>query len=151
MSMERRKLYYAIGCILPVALLCFVGGIRVLKWYQQMTDCHDGNLPLRSFEVTIDISQQPQLISLNKFAEENDFRFHIIKYTPNGEDFLLQLTRKDLEVSATNPFALGRFSKVGFYNNDCTHPTVVSDIDGLVNDLKSYINEIPNVTITEEK
>lgn len=151
MSIERRKLYYAIGCILPVILLCLVGGIRAIKWYQQMTDCHDGNLPLRSLEVTIDVSQQPQLIEqFNKFAEENDFKFHIIKYTPNGEDFLLQLTRKDLEVSATNPFALGEF-KVGFYNNDCTHPTAVSDIDGLVNDLKSYISEIPGATITDEK
>ena len=59
---------------------------------------------------------------------------------------------KDVEVLIlNNVIDLEKFD-VAFYNNDCIHPTVASDIDGLVSDLKSsFKKEIPNVTITEEK
>jgi len=50
----------------------------------------------------------------------------------------------------SNPFKSGEF-KIGLYNNDCLHPTQVSDIDGLVQDLQASINKIPDATFTEEK
>ena len=150
-SNERRKLNYAIGCLLFVMMMCLVGSARVITWYQRMTDCHDGRSPLRGFKITIDISQNQQLIEqLNKFADEYDFKFGVNKYTPDGEDFLIQLTRKDTEVIVTNtPFAQGEFD-VWFLNNDCAHPTIASDIDNLVYGLKSFISEIPNATIADE-
>lgn len=40
---------------------------------------------------------------------------------------------------------------VNFYDYDCTHPTVASDLEGLMSELKGLISEIPNVTITEER
>ena len=150
MLTERKKLYYAIGCMLLFILLCLGGGIGTVRWYDMWISCHNGRSPLESLEITIDVSQQQQLIEqFNKFADKNSFKFHIIKYTPNGEEFLIDLIRKDIKVIARNPFTLGEF-KVGFYNNDCIHPTVASDIDGLVSDLKNLISEIPNATIVEQ-
>jgi hypothetical protein len=151
MSSGRRKLYYASGCILIVMLLCTAGGIGTIKWYQRMTDCHDGRLPLRSLEIIIDVTQQQKFIDqFRKFADKNEFQFHLVNYTPNGHDFLIDLIRKDIEVIATNPFRPAEFN-VGFYNNDCIHPTVASDIDGLVVDLKSFLSQIPNAVISAEK
>jgi len=85
-----------------------------------------------------------------KFADKHGFRFQIAYYTPNGTDFSIWLKRKDVEVITSTPFKPGEFD-IGFYNNDCIHPTVASDIEGLVSDLKSLISEIPSVRITEEK
>jgi hypothetical protein len=94
--------------------------------------------------VTLDRSQQKQLIEQSrKFAEKYGFKFQIEYYTFNHENFLIDLRRKDIEIIASNPgFDLGTYF-IGFYNYDCIHPTVTSDIQGLVSDLKSHINEIP--------
>ncbi len=86
---------------------------------------------------------------LKKFADKNSFNFEINYYTPNGEKFSVWMKRKDVEVVARNPFVSKEF-KIGFYNNDCIHPTVTSDIVNLISDLKNVLSEIPNVTITEE-
>ncbi len=43
-----------------------------------------------------------------------------------------------------------RKPKVGDIN-DCIHPTVASEIGGLVSELKGLISEIPNATITDTK
>ena len=102
-------------------------------------------------DVIIDTSQSQQLIEqLQKFADKNGFRSQIAYYTPNGKDFSVWMKRKDVEVIARSPFNPGEF-RIGFYNYDCIHPTVASDIDDLVSDLKSLLNEIPNATIAEER
>jgi hypothetical protein len=95
-----------------------------------MISCYDGRLPLKSLDVTIDVSQQTQLIEqFRKFDRKNDFGFDINYYTPDGNDFLIDLKRKDIEVISTNPFTLGGF-EVYFYNNDCSYPTSGTDIGG---------------------
>ena len=101
--------------------------------------------------VTLDRSQQKQLIEQSrKFADKYGFKFQIDYYTLNQEDFSVWMKRKDIEVTASNPGTDLSTYFIGFYNYDCIHPTVASDIGDLVSDLKSFINEIPNVTITEE-
>jgi hypothetical protein len=141
-----RKLIVTGGLLLGM-LLCLM-----IARYQQMNSCFKDRAPLRSFMVTLDRSQQKQLIEQSrKFAEKYGFKFQIEYYTLNHENFLIDLTRKDIEIIASNPgFDLGTYF-IGFYNYDCIHPAVASDVDGLVSDLKSSINEIPSVTITDER
>lgn len=149
MSLRHRKLYYSIGSILLLA--CLVSGIGLAIWYQKTTSCYNGNTPLKSFTANIDATQQAQLIEeFRKFGTKNGFKFHIAYYTPNHKQFLIELTRKDIEVIASDPFDSGEFI-VGFYNHDCIHLTAVSEIGGLVSELKDFISEVPNVMITEEK
>ena len=38
-----------------------------------------------------------------------------------------------------------------FYDEDSAHPASKEMVDDLFSDLKNFISEIPNVTITEEK
>lgn len=136
-------------CLLGISL-CTIAG-TIFAHYQKMTSCYNGRLPLRSIHLTIDISQNQQLIEQSeKFADNYGFKFDIAYFTPSGQDFRIDMTRKDIEVITVSPFKLGEF-RIGFYNNDCLHPTVASDIEGLVTDLKSLISEIPSVRITEEK
>ncbi|MEP6894778.1 MAG: hypothetical protein ABI986_04135, partial [Chloroflexota bacterium] len=107
--------------------------------------------PLKSIDVTIDTSQSRQLIEqLQKFADKSGFEVQIAYYDQHGNDFSVWMKRNDVEVITRSPFERGKFI-IGFYNNDCIHPTAVSDIHVLVNDLKSLVSEIPNVAIYEEK
>lgn len=86
-----------------------------------------------------------------KFADANGFKFDIVYYTPQGDDFLIDMTRKDVEVViSNNSFHLDKFA-VDFVNYDCIHPTVTDDIYDLVDDLLNFLKDIPNATITEGK
>jgi hypothetical protein len=127
-----------------------VGGVGIIK-YKQNVDCFQSRPSLAGFVIILDKSQQRQLIEQSqKFANKYGFKFDIAYYTPHGDDFLIDMTRKDVEIVIGNTIDLEKFY-VNFYNYDCVHPTVASDLDGLVNDLKGFIKEIPYVTITEEK
>jgi hypothetical protein len=136
-------------CLLGI-LLCTMAGTALIA-YQKTNGCYNNRPPLRSIHMTIDVSQSQQLIGQSKkFADKYGFKIQIAYYTPNGTDFSIWMERKDVEVITRSPFKLGEF-RIGFYNNNCVHPTVASDIEGLVTDLKNRISEIPSAKITEVK
>ena len=143
----------SISAYLIISLLCCVLGTVAFAQYQRNTACLNGRPPLKSFVVTVGRYQQRWLIKPSQeFADKNGFKFDISYFDQHGRDYLIDMRRKDVEVLIlNNVIDLEKFD-VAFYNNDCIHPTVASDIDGLVSDLKSsFKKEIPNVTITEEK
>lgn len=147
--LHNRSRLFTHGCFLLSVLFCVVGGASIIRRYQEMTSCYSARAALRSLEVTIDVSQSQALAEqLERFAKKHDFRFRIAHYSPNGEDFSVWLERKDVEAVTRNPFVPGEF-KSGFYNNDCMHPTIASDLSDLEKDPESHISQIPNVTITK--
>ena len=149
MPLNRTK-SFIVGCS-AVLLLCLVGGILITR-YQKMTSCYYDTPPLETLLVTIETSESHQLVKqLQAFADKNGFKHQTAYYSQRNEnDFSIWMERNDVEVVVRSPFKLGEF-KIGFYNKDCIHPTTSADIDDLVIDLKSFLSEIPNVTITEEK
>ena len=148
--LANRSKSFQVGCLLLSLLICVVG-IVALTWYRRTTACFDVRPSLRDFIVIIDRSQQKLLIEQSrKFADNYAFKFDIVYYTPDHENFLIDMIRKDVEVVVGNTIDLDKFY-VNFYNYDCIHPTVASDLDGLVSELKSLIAEIPGARITEEK
>jgi hypothetical protein len=130
-------------------LLFFTGGIILFRRYQAMTSCH-GNQPLlASFAVTIDPSQNQQLVEQSRqFAFKHSFRFDVADFDRPASDLRIHMTGKDVEIVTRSLPQPGGY-EIGFYNYDCIHPTVLSDIDNLVNDLRNFISTIPNATITE--
>jgi hypothetical protein len=151
MSASRSKT--SISGYLVISLLCCLLGTVAFVWNQRNTACLNNNPPLRSFVVTVDRYQERWLIKPSQdFADKNGFRFDISYFDQHGRDFLIDLRRKDVEVLVHNSVIDLQKFDVAFYNYDCIHPTVASDIDGLVNSLKnSFKEQIPNVTITDEK
>jgi hypothetical protein len=139
-----------IGILLLVLLsISVVLGLR--KWYQQNKDCQNGKTPIKNYLVTIDVNQEDRLIEQSReFASAHGFRFDVVYYTPTHDEFLVDLTRRDVEIIITNSFTPGEF-EISLYNNNCIRPTQVSDIGGLVQDLYATINKIPDAIITEEK
>lgn len=137
-------------CLLGI-LLCIIG-VTVLTRNEKMTSCYNSRPPLRRINVNIDLSQSQQLIEqAKKFASKHSFEFQIAYYTPTGTNFSIWMKRKDVELIIWNTIVDPDNFDANFYNNDCIHPTAASDIDGLVNDLKIFISELPSAKITEEK
>lgn len=139
-----------VGCALSL-LVGLVGGILLFARYQEATTCHTDNTdkpPLISMGVTIDPSQVRQFVEQSRqFAFKHNFRFDTDE-DEQGGDTHVRMIGKDVEIIARSPSNPGGY-EVGFYNYDCIHPVVASDITDLVNDFKSFMNQIPNTTITE--
>jgi hypothetical protein len=150
MSASRSKT--AIRGFLVISLLCCVLGTVAFAWYRKTTACFHNLPPLRSFLVTVSSHQERWIIKpAQDFADKNGFRFDISYYDQHGREFSIWMERKDVQVIIDNVIDLEEFD-VAFYNNDCIHPTVASDIVDLEADLKSLINnEIPNAMITEQR
>lgn len=152
MSMfNNRTNSFIVGCFSLTLLVCIVGASS-LAWYKKSTECFKNRPPLISFILTIDHSQQRLLIEqAQKFADKHSFKSDIAYYTPQRDHFLIDLRRKDTEVIISNgSFDLDKFDAF-FYNNDCIHPTVASNIVDLASDLRRFISKIPNAIISEEK
>ncbi len=148
MSASRSKVL--ISGFLVISSLCCVLGTVAFAWYQKTIACFNNMPPLRSFVVTVSSYQERWMIKPSQdFARKNSFRSDISYYDQHGREFSIGMERKDVQVVINNVIDLEKFD-VAFYNNDCIHPTVASDIVELEDDLKSFINsEIPNAMITE--
>ena len=145
-----RSKSFIVGCWVSL-LVCLVAGTATITWFQKTNGCFKERAPLRGFELTIDRSQQRQLIKqLQRFADKYEFRFDIAYFSRTGENFRIDMIRKDVELVVLNTIVdLDKFD-ADFYNYDCMHPTVAADIDDLAIELKSLLNEIPSVMIIQE-
>lgn len=136
-----------IGCAVTLLLL-LAGGISLFQYYRAVTSCHNEERPpLTRLNVTIDPSLDRQFVEQSRqFAFKHSFRFDLSDPDQPGNNLRVHMVRKDVEVIAKIPSAPGSY-EIGFYNYDCSSPTLASDIDDLVDDFKSFMSEIPNVTI----
>ncbi len=133
------------------AALLVILGLAVGAWFWMTTSCHNGNPSLVTFYVVANPSYEKQVVqAFQHFAENNGFSFAITYYTPNHDEFLMALTRKDTEILAGNgAYGLDKYD-VHFYNNDCIHPTTAADIEGLVSALKALASTVPDAKVTAE-
>ena len=107
--------------------------------------------PRRTIIVKIEATQREQLFSeMRKFADMQGFAIRIDPTSPNGTDFSVEMWREDVNIIAQNNFDPGTFT-IGFFDTDSAISPPEFVLNSLVSDFKSYISEIPNVTITEEK
>jgi hypothetical protein len=134
-----------------IAAVFVVFCMAIGAWLWKSAACHNGNPPLHTFYVAINLTQKEQVIqTFEQFAKDNGFGFAIAYYTPNHEEFAVALTRRDTEIDAANgPYGLEKYV-VTFYNNDCIHPTTASDMDSLVSALKGAVSHIPGAKVTTE-
>src|SRR5688572_4212883 len=105
----------------------------------------------KTLVVTIDLGQREKFFEqLTRFADAHDFKIHIGATTPVGDTFNINMSRKDVMMIANNGFDTKVFD-VHFYDKDPTNPVSEKIIDNLFDDLKRFINEVPNVIITEKR
>jgi len=145
MSANRKKLIISISLL----LLCIFGCIGFTDIAQKGSE---GKAPIRELRITLNVNQHEELfIQLEKFADKHDFEFLVrsVEVIPAG--IFIEMYRDDLEISAVSVPDSPTKIDLNFYERDSTHPTSTETVDELLNDLKSFIGEIPNVTVTEEQ
>jgi hypothetical protein len=142
--------FIIVACLLLGILLCALGCLGV-KMTEKTTDNSSGQLPRRKVEITIETSQRQVFFDqLREFADKHDFTILIDAQPSGAEDFLIYMTRDDVQISGANPFAPGEY-KFGFYDADRQHPVAETVLDDLIGDLESYISEVPKATFSVEK
>jgi hypothetical protein len=148
MLTKRKKIIMG-SCLLSGILFCILGciGIKMMTPQKQRYP-QDAK---RIVDVTIDTSQREKFFDqLRKFADKHDFTIRIDPQPSGAEDFLIYMTREDLEIIGDNAFAPGEYG-FGFYHADLLHPASDSAFEDLISDLESFINEVPGATFSVEK
>ena len=107
----------------------------------------------RTLRVTIDKNQWNDLLEqFRSFADYWRYAIRIAPLDPNNNSYNVELWRADMRLTAfmDTDFDEGRV-QIHFYDTDRTRPVPEQYYDEEVSDLMSFISEIPNVSIAEEK
>jgi hypothetical protein len=105
----------------------------------------------RSVLITIDTSRREEFFGqLRKFADEYDFTILIDTRAKSNEDFLIYMTRGDIEISGANVWTPGEYD-IAFYHADLLPPAPESTFDELINALESFVSEVPGAIFSVEK
>ena len=137
-------------------LVVIATGIAIVFGSQQLVKTWKARFgtsyPKTTLVVTIDLGQREKFFEqLTRFADAHDFRIHIGATTPAGDTFSITMSRKDVMVWGDNVSSPREEYDFAFYDEDPTKPASEETIDSLYNSLKRFINEIPNVIITEKR
>jgi hypothetical protein len=152
--LENRRRLILITCMflaIPFLFGCFLDMRRVVD----IAADNRGHAPIRRLRVTIDPSHQEELFNqLQKFADKHNFKVVISDYSTSSATYQVELSRKDFIIRAIHNSHDVEIVSIGFYDQIRATPVPEETLDAindLVIDLVSYLEEIPDVTITEEK
>ncbi len=150
MEMKHRKVLTITGSLIVIAvgIAAVFGAQSLLKtWKARFGTLH----AKKTLVVSIELDQQEKFFQqVTNFADANDFDIRISPTTPSHDTFSVYMSRKDILVWGANVFSPNIYD-ISFYDKDPANPLSDEIIDNLYNDLKRYINEIPNLIITEQR
>lgn len=155
MSTKRMKWYLPIGLVLGI-LCCVFGCVNIANKYVDIANEYNKKYPsekspIRTLSIQINENQREELFSqLRKFSEKHYLEFHLSFYK-NKEVFFVEMYGQGLQILALSRPVTTTDLYITFFEEDPTNPPSPETVDELFSDLKSFINEIPNVTISEEK
>jgi len=155
MSTNRKKWYLLAGSILGI-LICVFGCVSAgVRYYNYSKDYNKKypteQLPIRTLSIQIDEDQREELFDqMRKFSEKHGLEFYLSFYD-NKATFFIVMYGNGLEISALSMPITTTELDFRFFERNPTNPPSQETVDELYNDLKAFISEIPNVTITEEK
>jgi hypothetical protein len=145
-------LTYRIKLIMPICLC--LGVLLSTLACTLVNSVGGGNslAPVRTLTLTVDTSQREEFISqLQIFSEKHGFETEIDYYNIKGEHFQFWMLREDIKITVGSVPPDPMLVYVAFYGNYPGASVDEDEINELLSDLKNFISEIPNITITEEK
>jgi len=111
------------------------------------------NLPVESFTIITELNQRKEFFTqLRKFADKHSLKFAMVVHTPDKASFAIQIDGDGFFITAVGTTVAPGEILIGFYNAPYS-PTLTPQeaVDELINDIKRFVNEIPNVMITERR
>jgi hypothetical protein len=146
---KRSKWYLPIaGSILGI-LCCVLGCMSIVKGLGVINTTE--RLPIRSISIELDENKREGLFTqLRKFSEKHHLKFDLSFYK-NNKEFFAVMDGKGLEITVSpRPITITEI-RINFYEADLANLPSKEMVDELFRDLKSFIGEIPDATIIEEK
>jgi hypothetical protein len=149
MSVERIKVNAATWLLLGLAIGVLIGlsinNIRI-KEGPEVPVAKPTFTPGRVVDVTLDRNQQEELFAqLEKFAEKWRYAIRIRPTDLNGI-FRIDMWRSDIHVGGVYDQSGGL--QLAFMDTESTRPTPAEHFEAEIQDLKTFIDEIPNSTFT---
>jgi len=137
-----------LGMLLGI-LLCIVGcigaGVSII------TGDNGAQPPMRSLRIAIDVNRREELFTqLRGFAEKHGFEILIREVKVHPDGIYIYMSRDDLKIQAHDISDSPPQIIIWFYNRYPALPASQETVDDLVTDLKSFLSEIPNITVTEQ-
>jgi hypothetical protein len=148
MPADRTKLIAIVGLGVLLCILGCTGMITLLNKVEE----DSSQSPIRRLRITLDESQRDELFDhLKKFADYHTLKFTLSDYG-TGDNFLVEILGDDIKILAVISRPDPEIVSIGFYSRSPESPPPDAEfIDDLLNDLKGFLSEIPNVTISEQK
>lgn len=154
MRVKSKTLIVLLVLILSIALsmICVVFGGAVVKKIG-MAEVDRGHLPIRRLKIKVDMSQREVLFEqCRKFADKHQFQYDLSFYeSSGGKNFQVWMRGYDIEIIVRDVPESSMDAVVNIYNTNPSLPAPSETVDELLNDLKIFLGEIPNITITEEQ
>jgi hypothetical protein len=150
MSIERVKLnattWLLLGLSIGVLIGLSINPIR--KEAPQVPADIPEFVPGRVVSITIDQSQKEELFTqLEKFAEKWRYAIRIVPVFKGSEDFRVGLWRADMKAIGIYLSTSGELN-LAFSDTESTRPTPAEYLEEEIQDLKTFMDEIPNSTFT---
>jgi hypothetical protein len=149
---NRKKLTLVICLFFGLLFLfaCFINAKQLLE----IVGNNREQLPIRSLTITIDPDQREKLFSqLQKFADKHGLEYMMSDFGTGGERFTVEMLGNHIKILADDTPKAPTLIAIDFYDQTRANPVsevTLETIDNLLDDLESFISEIPNVIISEK-
>jgi hypothetical protein len=135
-------------CLLLGILLCVLGCASISTIELAQSD--PNSFPVKSLKLTMELDQREEFFTqLQDFAEKHSLQLETTYYDADKKAFFVYLEGDSFHITGGANLYWPREINFGFYN-EASPPISQETIDGLFNDLKSFLNEIRNVIIKEK-
>ena len=150
MSAKQLKLILIV-CLLAGLLVCGFACISLTRSINLKGNPND--LPVESFTIITELNQREEFFTqMRTFADKHALKFALVVHSPDKASFAIQIDGDGFFITAVGTTISPREIDIGFYNAPYS-PTLTPQetVDGLMDDIKHFVNEIPNVMITERQ
>ena len=135
--------------IFLAGLLCIFAGVGFARIAQRGSE---GQAPIKELRIEIAVNHQEELfVELQKFASKHGFEILIRNVKVIPEAIFVEMYRDDLKISALSLPDNPNKIDLNFYERNPAKPAPKATVDELFNDLKIFLNAIPNVKIAEQQ
>ena len=151
MSIERVKLNATTWLLLGLSIGVLIGlSINKLRMKEPpgVPVANPTFIPGRVVNITINQSQQEELfVQLQKFADKWHYAIRIAPVFEKSDDFHVGLWRTDMKAIGAYLSSSGQL-QLAFTDTESTRPTPAEHFEEEIQDLKTFMDEIPNSTFT---
>jgi len=161
--MTKRSNLTMVGMLLFVFLLCsvfgYAGGIALKTTIKEMLqnakqNSEDGT-PVKSVTITVQPNEQDLLFDqLHHFAQKNFFAIRITRRLPPSSSYTIDMWREDIHIGGSyypDSGELGLAFLRNHFEQRPLEPIPLTVFDDVINDLQSFISQVPSAITTEKR